>query len=94
MGDSDEGLGALVVHSKKYADLQKQNLIEFVEHSDAKTQIATYQGKRLIKDDGMPMIFRPVSFNLAGCWCDWLWFWSAGQCSNCSYKDEEANGGG
>lgn len=94
MGDSDEGLGALVVHSKKYADLQKQNLIEFVEHSDAKTQIATYQGKRLVKDDGMPMISGQYLSILLGAGAIGYGFGQPDNAQTVSYKDEEANGGG
>lgn len=53
LGDAEEKLTAISVHSLVYANLRKQNLIEY--HLDSDNQkIATYQGKRVIVDDGMP----------------------------------------
>lgn len=98
MGDSEEELGAIVVHSKKYADLQKQNLIQFVEFSDAKVLIATYQGKRLIKDDSMPVIgtgadkrYLSIVF---GAGSIGYGFGQPGNAQTVAYEDARANGGG
>lgn len=53
LGDAEEKLTAIAVHSLVYANLRKQNLIEY--HLDSDNQkIATYQGKQVIVDDGMP----------------------------------------
>lgn len=54
LGDSEEKLTALAVHSSVYASLRKQNLIEFLLASD-NSKIPTYMGKRVIVDDGMPI---------------------------------------
>ncbi|MDA9470580.1 major capsid protein [Enterococcus sp. 5H] len=54
LGDAEERLTAIAVHSTVYANLRKQNLIEFMLASD-NTKIPTYMGKRVIVDDGMPV---------------------------------------
>ena len=54
MGDRMSGLNALAVHSVVYANMLKQDLIEFVKPSDdSLEQIPTYQGARVLVDDGM-----------------------------------------
>lgn len=53
LGDAEEKLTAIAVHSSVYANLRKQNLIEFLLDSN-NTKIPTYMGKRVIVDDGMP----------------------------------------
>jgi len=53
LGDSGGKLGALAVHSKVYYDIKKQGLIDFIPAEDGKSQIAFYQGKRLIVDDSL-----------------------------------------
>lgn len=55
MGDNLDGLGAVAMHRAVYSHLQKQNLIDFIPDSDGKTQIATYLGRRVIVDNGMPV---------------------------------------
>lgn len=54
LGDAENKLTAIAVHSSTYASLRKQNLIEFILDSNNQ-QIATYMGKRVIVDDGMPV---------------------------------------
>lgn len=54
LGDAEEKLTAIAVHSTTFASLRKQDLIEFIKDSDNKP-IATYMGKRVIVDDGMPV---------------------------------------
>lgn len=53
LGDAEEKLTAIGVHSLVYANLRKQNLIEFSLDSENKP-IPMYMGKRVIVDDGMP----------------------------------------
>lgn len=53
LGDAEEKLTAIAVHSAVFASLRKQDLIEFIKDSDNRP-IATYMGKRVIVDDGMP----------------------------------------
>lgn len=53
LGDAEEKLTAIAVHSSVYANLRKQNLIEFLLDSN-NTKIPTYMNKRVIVDDGMP----------------------------------------
>lgn len=54
MGDSMGDLTLVMVHSLVYARMQKNNLIDFVPDSDGKTQIATFLGRRIVMDDGVP----------------------------------------
>ncbi|MFS1062464.1 MULTISPECIES: major capsid protein [Enterococcus] len=54
LGDAEEKLTAIGVHSSVYSNLRKQNLIEFSLDSENKP-IPTYMGKRVIVDDGMPV---------------------------------------
>lgn len=53
LGDAEERLTAISVHSMVYASLRKQNLIEYMLDSN-NAKIPTYMGKRVIVDDGMP----------------------------------------
>lgn len=53
LGDAEEKLTAISVHSMVYASLRKQNLIEYMLDSN-NAKIPTYMGKRVIVDDGMP----------------------------------------
>lgn len=53
LGDAGKKLGAMAVHSKVYYDIKKQGLIDFIPAEDGKSQIAFYQGKRLIVDDSL-----------------------------------------
>lgn len=54
LGDAEEKLTAVAVHSSVYANLRKQNLIEFLLDSN-NAKIPTYMGKRVIVDDGLPV---------------------------------------
>ncbi len=51
MGDADDRLSAIVMHSKTYARLAKLNLIDFIPDSDGKVRFPTYLGYRVIRDD-------------------------------------------
>lgn len=53
LGDAEEKLTAIAVHSATYASLRKQNLIEFALDSNNQ-RIAFYMNKRVIVDDTMP----------------------------------------
>lgn len=53
LGDAKELLTAVAVHSAVEATLRKQNLIETVQPSTG-GPVDTYQGKRVIIDDGCP----------------------------------------
>lgn len=54
MGDMADEIKAMACHSGVYTILQKANLIDFVEDSDAKVRIPFYQGKRMLVSDVMP----------------------------------------
>jgi hypothetical protein len=54
LGDAETSLTALAMHSATERVLRKQDLIEYLPDSEGKMTIATYQGKRVIVDDGMP----------------------------------------
>jgi len=53
LGDAKELLTAVAVHSAVEATLRKQNLIETIQPSNG-GPVDTYQGKRVIIDDGCP----------------------------------------
>lgn len=54
LGDAEQRLTAMAVHSATYASMRKQDLIDFIPDSEGKPTIPTYMGKRVIVDDGMP----------------------------------------
>lgn len=54
MGDSEDSLALVLVHSIVYNRMKKNNLIDFIPDSEGKNTIPTYLGKQVIVDDGMP----------------------------------------
>lgn len=58
MGDRMIQTGGFVIamHSVVYAELNKQNLIEFVPNARGEIMFATYLGHRIVVDDGMPAV--------------------------------------
>jgi hypothetical protein len=72
MGDSQDGLSMVIVHSVVYNRMQKNNLIDFIPDADGRVTIPTFLGKTVIVDDGMPnaggvydtWIFGPGAFRL------------------------------
>lgn len=54
LGDAYGGLVAVAMHSTVYAALQKADLIAFIKPSED-VSIPTYQGLRVIVDDGLPV---------------------------------------
>lgn len=61
MGDALAGpgssqLGTIAVHSFVYTQMRKQQLIDFIRDADNNTLIATYQGYRIVQDDGMTVV--------------------------------------
>lgn len=55
LGDAAGKITAVGMHSKAYASLQKQNLIDFVPTSDGKIMIPTYLDRKVVVDDGCPV---------------------------------------
>jgi len=58
MGDRMTQAGGMVIamHSVVYAELNKQNLIEFIPNARGEIMFGTYLGHRIIVDDGMPAV--------------------------------------
>lgn len=54
MGDSQDGLSMIMVHSVVYNRMQKNNLIDFIPDSTGKVNIPTFLGHDVIIDDGVP----------------------------------------
>lgn len=54
LGDASEQLAAIIMHSKTYTTLQKQNLIEFIPNARGEIVIPTYLGYRTVTDDTVP----------------------------------------
>ncbi len=52
MGDRLDEVTAIGVHSAIYGQMQKNNLIDYIPDSNGVTMIPTYQGRRVIVDDG------------------------------------------
>ena len=52
-GDAGSMFTAMCVHSQVMAQLRKNNDIDFIPDSEGKLTIPTFQGLRLIEDDGM-----------------------------------------
>ena len=55
MGDAASDLSLIYMHSAVYTELQKQQLITFVEPAGAKIKIPTYLGYNVICDDSAPV---------------------------------------
>jgi hypothetical protein len=56
MGDAQEALSTLVMHSVVANRLRKNDLIDFVPDSEGKMTIPTYLGKRVLVSDKVPAI--------------------------------------
>lgn len=54
MGDSQDSLGMVMVHSVVYNRMQKNNLIDFIPDSEGRVTIPTFLGREVIVDDGVP----------------------------------------
>jgi len=54
LGDMSNKLTAMCMHSVPFSRLQKNNLIDYVEESEAKVKIPYYMGKEVIVDDTCP----------------------------------------
>lgn len=55
MGDSMDSLGMIFVHSIVYNRMLKNNLIDFIPDAGREANIATFLGREVIVDDGMPV---------------------------------------
>lgn len=55
LGDASDELSLMFVHSKVYARLQKQNLIDFIPDARGEVTIPTYLGMQLVVTDTMPV---------------------------------------
>jgi len=56
MGDHASSLTAIAMHSVVFANLKKQNLIDYIPDARGEVQIPTYLGLEVIEDDGMTVI--------------------------------------
>lgn len=54
MGDADDDLGLIMVHSVVYNRMRKNNLIDFIPDSEGRINIPTFLGRIVVVDDGMP----------------------------------------
>jgi hypothetical protein len=55
LGDRGDRLTAIAVHSATEAALRKLDLIDFLPDSEGKMTIKTFQGRRVIVDDNLPV---------------------------------------
>lgn len=56
LGDIQENVGVIAMHSVVYTQLQKQQLIQYVRDADNNTMFATFNGMRVIYTDNMPTV--------------------------------------
>jgi hypothetical protein len=56
LGDASDGIAAVGVHSVVYKRMINQEDIDFIPDSQGRLTIPTYLGKRVIVDDGLPVI--------------------------------------
>jgi len=54
MGDSQEDLTMVMMHSVVYNRAQKNNLIDFIPDASGQVNIPTFLGREVIVDDGVP----------------------------------------
>ncbi len=55
LGDRGDRLTAIAIHSATEAALRKLDLIDFIPDSEAKSMIKTFQGRRVVVDDSLPV---------------------------------------
>ena len=55
LGDRGDRLSAVAMHSGTEAALRKLDLIDFIPDSEGKAQIKTFQGRRVVVDDTLPV---------------------------------------
>lgn len=55
LGDRGDRLTAVAMHSATEAALRKLDLIDFIPDSEGKAQIKTFQGRRVVVDDSLPV---------------------------------------
>ncbi|MCU0785240.1 MAG: coat protein [Verrucomicrobia bacterium] len=55
LGDRGDRLTAIAMHSATEAAVRKLDLIDFIPDSEGKAQIKTFQGRRVIVDDNLPV---------------------------------------
>jgi hypothetical protein len=55
LGDRGDRLTAVAMHSATEAAVRKLDLIDFIPDSEGKAQIRTFQGRRVIVDDSLPV---------------------------------------
>jgi hypothetical protein len=55
LGDRQDSLAGMAVHSATYTAMKKDDLIDFIEPSTGGDPIPTYHGKRVIVDDSCPV---------------------------------------
>lgn len=56
MGESDDKLAAIAVHTTTLAAMRKEQQIDFIQDAQTGIMIPTYNGKRVIVDKKMPVI--------------------------------------
>jgi hypothetical protein len=54
LGDHQDALAGIVVHSDTYKAMKKQDLIDFIKPSTLEEEVPVYQGKFVLVDDTMP----------------------------------------
>lgn len=94
MGDSMGDLTMVMMHSIVYQQLQRLNLIDFIPDARGEVNIAYYQGREVIVDDGMPNTGGVFHTYLIGAGATALGVGSPKTPVAITRKEEANNGGG
>jgi hypothetical protein len=106
MGDSEDQLTAIMVHSVVMNRMKKNNLIDFIPDARGEVLIPTFLGREVIEDDGVPSSTSALradgSAGVAGVYETWLFGagatqWGVGSPAvptEVSRKASAGNGGG
>ena len=76
LGDSEEDVAVVMMHSVVKARMQKNNLIDFIPDSEGRVRIPTFLGRIVVVDDTMPsgtaVVRGDGSAGVAGMYETWL----------------------
>lgn len=94
IGDSQDDLGLVMVHSGVYNRMQKNNLIDFIPDARGETQIPTFLGREVIQDDRVPRTGNVYDTWIFGAGATRLGVGSPDVPTEIDRKPEQGNGGG
>lgn len=94
MGDSQDDLTGVLMHSVVYNRAQKNNLIDFIPDARGEIQIPTFLGREVVVDDGMPRTGNVYDSWLFGPGAGQMGMGTPDQATEMDRKPGAGNGGG